>query len=63
MKRIYRYIFILASLALAASCVEKLSDEEILNGRDKSQLQVTYLLAGTKVESVTLGHASVKPYT
>ena len=60
MKRIYRYIFILASLALAASCVEKLSDEEILNGRDKSQLQVTYSLAGTKVESVNLGHAAIK---
>ena len=60
MKRIYRYIFILASLALAASCVEKLSDEEILNGRDKSQLQVTYSLAGTEVKSVTLGHASVQ---
>ena len=60
MKRIYRYIFILASLALAASCVEKLSDEEILNGRDKSKLEVTYSLAGTEVKSVTLGHASIK---
>lgn len=60
MKRIYRYIFILASLALAASCVEKLSDEEILNGREKSTLEVTYSLAGTEVKSVTLGHASVK---
>ena len=60
MKRIYRYIFILASLTLAASCVEKLSDEEILNGRDRSKLEVTYSLAGTEVKSVTLGHASIK---
>lgn len=60
MKRIYRYIFILASLTLAASCVEKLSDEEILSGRDKTKLEVTYSLAGTEVKSVTLGHASVK---
>lgn len=60
MKRIYRYILILASLTLAASCVEKLSDGEILDGRDRVQLEVSYSVAGAEVKSVTLGHASVK---
>lgn len=59
MKRIYRYIFLLASLTLAASCVEKLTDGEILDGRERVQLDVTYSLAGTEVKSVALGHASV----
>ena len=60
MKRIYRYIFLLASLTLAASCVEKLSDEDILNGRDKVKLEVSYSVAGSDVKSVALGHASVQ---
>ena len=60
MKRIYRYILILASLTLAASCVEKLSDGEILDGRDRVQLEVTYSLSGAEVKSVNVGHTSVQ---
>ena len=60
MKRIYRYILILASLTLAASCVEKLSDGEILDGRDRVQLEVTYSLSGAEVKSVNVGHASIQ---
>ena len=61
MKRyIYRYIFILATLVLGASCAEKLSDSEILDGKERVQIDVTYSLSGEEVKAVTLGHASVK---
>lgn len=61
MKRyIYRYIFILATLVLAASCAEKLTDGEILDGRDRVKIDVTYSLAGSEVKAVALSHNSVK---
>ena len=61
MKRyIYRYIFILATLVLGASCAEKISDSEILDGKERVQIDVTYSLSGEEVKAVTLGHASVK---
>ncbi len=60
MKFIYRYILILSTLMLAASCVEKISDEEILAGRGKTTIEVSYALAGTEVKSLTVASASVK---
>ena len=60
MKYIYRYILILSTLMLAASCVEKISDAEILAGRDRTTIEVSYALAGTEVKSVTVASSSVK---
>lgn len=60
MKFIYRYILILSTLMLAASCVETISDEDILAGRGKTTIEVSYALAGTEVKSLTVASASVK---
>ena len=60
MKYIYRYILILSTLVLAASCVEKISDADILAGRDRTTIEVSYALAGTEVKSVTVASSSVK---
>ena len=60
MKYIYRYILILSALMLAASCVEKISDADILAGRDRATIEVSYALAGAEVKSVTVASASVK---
>ena len=60
MKFIYRYILILSTLMLAASCAEKISDADILAGRDRTTIEVSYALAGTEVKSVTVASASVK---
>lgn len=59
MKYIYRYILILSTLMLAASCVEKISDADILAGRDRTTIEVSYALAGAEVKSVTVASASV----
>lgn len=59
MKRLYRYIFLLVTLTVAAACADKLSDES-LEGRDTTKLSVTYSLAGSEVKSVNVGHTSVK---
>ena len=60
MKFIYRFILILSALALAASCVEKVSDADILAGRDRTTIEVSYALGGTEVKSVTVASASIK---
>lgn len=60
MKFIYRNILILSTLMLAASCVDKISDADILAGRDKTTIEVSYALAGTEVRSLTVASASVK---
>lgn len=60
MKYIYRYILILSTLMLAASCVEKISDADILAGRDRTTIEVSYALAGTEVKSMTVASSSVK---
>ena len=60
MKFIYRFILILSALALAASCVEKVSDADILAGRDMTTIEVSYALGGTEVKSVTVASASIK---
>lgn len=60
MKSIFRYILIIASVLLVASCVEKLSDAEILDGKERVQIEVVYSVAGDEVESVTLDHTSMK---
>ena len=59
MKYIYRYILILSTLMLAASCVEKISDADILAGRDRTTIEGSYALAGAEVKSVTVASASV----
>ena len=51
---------ILSTLMLAASCVDKISDADILAGRDKTTIEVSYALAGTEVRSLTVASASVK---
>ena len=60
MKFIYRNILILSTLMLAASCVDKISDADILAGRDRTTIEVSYALAGTEVRSLTVASASVK---
>ena len=61
MKRyIYRFMFILSTLVLAASCVEKISDAEELAGRERTTIEVSYAMAGVEVKSVTVASASVK---
>lgn len=59
MKFMYRYILILSTLALAASCVEKISDAEILAGRDRTTIEVSYAMEGTEVKTMTVTSASV----
>ena len=60
MKYIYRYILILSTLMLAVSCVEKISDADILAGRDRTTIEVSYAMAGTEVKSMTVASSSVK---
>jgi hypothetical protein len=61
MKRyIYRFMFILSTLVPAASCAEKMSDAEDLAGRERTTIEVSYAVAGTEVNSVTVASASVK---
>ena len=61
MKRyIYRFMFILSTLALSASCVEKMSDAEDLAGRERTAIEVSYAVAGSEVKSVTVASASTK---
>ena len=53
-------MFILSTLMLAASCVEKISDAEELAGRERTTIEVSYAMAGAEVKSVTVASASVK---
>ncbi len=57
---INRFIFILSTLALTASCVEKISDAEDLANRDRTTIEVSYAMAGAEVKSVTVASSSVK---
>lgn len=57
----YKYLLILSLLALASACTEKeISDQEILDSREVSQLTVSYSSGGTEVKALSFTHSSAR---
>ena len=61
MKRYIPYIILVAGV-LAASCTEKISDEEILQSREKNSvsLSVSFAVGGSEVKSLAFSHSATR---